>query len=108
MSLTIFLTESVSDNLVFTANITHNLNTMAKELGVYKELWRPLELDITRAYQLLSPLEEGLKQLKENPEHYKQFNPLNGWGNYDNFVSFIENYLAHCKLYPASIVETWD
>lgn len=32
------------DDKVFTANITHNLNTMAGEAGLYEALWRPVWL----------------------------------------------------------------
>ena len=85
---------------VFTKNITHNLNSMAEEVGIYKHLWRPEEINITRAFQLIEPLTQGLNLLKEDPERFKAFNPENGWGSYENLVSFVEQYLAACIKNP--------
>jgi hypothetical protein len=48
------------DDEVYTANITHNLNRMAKEAGIYKHLWRPDEIGITLAGELIEPLQSGL------------------------------------------------
>lgn len=85
---------------VFEANITHNLNTMAKEAGIYKHLWRPEELGVKVANELIEPLKIGLQRLKDTPEYFKQFNPENGWGSYDVFVPWVEKYLAACKENP--------
>ena len=63
---------------VYSANITHNLNTMASQAGIYEHLWRPDEIGITKAKELIDPLREGLHKLKSEPEMYKAFNPSNG------------------------------
>ena len=85
---------------VFSANITHNLVRMAKEARIYKHLWRPEELGITKAAQLIKPLRIGLASLNSNPERFKKFDPPNGWGSYIGFVSFVASYLAACEKYP--------
>lgn len=82
---------------VFTANITHNLNKMAEEAGIYKALWRPDEIGISTAKELIPILEKGLADLKADPERFKKFNPPNGWGDYDGLVRFVEQYLTACK-----------
>jgi len=41
---------------VYDANITHNLGEMADEAGVYKHLWRPEEIGLTKAAELIEPL----------------------------------------------------
>jgi hypothetical protein len=87
-------------NEVFDWNITHNLNIMAEEAGIYKHLWRPEEIGITTASELIEPLRQGLHELKLNPEKYKKFNPENGWGDYEGLVEFVENYLNACYKYP--------
>jgi len=99
MSLDVWL-EKVMPTQVYEANITHNLGEMADKAGIYKALWRPEEIGITTAKQLIEPLEAGLKQLKDKPEYFRQFNSPNGWGMYDNFVPFVESYLNACKEYP--------
>ena len=85
---------------VYGANITHNLNRMAMACGIYEVLWRPEEINITEASQLIEPLSEGLRKLKGNPDYYKTFDSPNGWGLYIHFVPFVENYLNACIEYP--------
>jgi len=85
---------------VYSANITHNLNKMAEAAGIYKVLWRPEEVGITHAKQLIEPLHIGLTTLKSHPETFKQYNAPNGWGLYEDFVPWIEKYLAACEKHP--------
>lgn len=99
MSLDVSLTR-VQSTEVFCANITHNLGPMAREAGIYHELWRPEEIGITKASQLIDPLKVGLAKLKANPEHYRKFDSPNGWGMYEHFVPWIEKYIAACDEYP--------
>lgn len=92
--------EPESTEEVYWANITHNLCGMAEVAGIYKHLWRPEEIGITKAGELIGPLTAGLIELKSKPEHYKQFNPKNGWGDYAGFIDWVERYLAACKECP--------
>lgn len=86
--------------VVYETYVTHNLCLMAKEAGIYMACWRPEEINATKAKDIISILEEGLKKLKDNPDHYKQFNPSNKWGDYDGFVKWVEKYLQACKEHP--------
>lgn len=92
------------DNEVYSANITHNLSKMADAAGIYYHLWRPDEIGITHAYQLVEPLEIGLEKLRNNPDHYQQFNSPNGWGKYEYFVPFVGKYIQACREYPNATV----
>ena len=85
---------------VYHDNITHNLNTMAKEAGLYEPLWRPEEINVTQAAALLPLLREGLLRLMESPQHFAQCNPENGWGTYDGLLTFVRGYIVACVLYP--------
>ena len=76
-TVTYFQTET---DEVFTKNITHNLGAMAREAGLYMALWRPDELGILQAKDLIPLLEADLPGLKNNPEVFKKLNPENGWG----------------------------
>lgn len=102
MSLDVYLTED--DREVYWANITHNLNTMAEAAGIYYHLWRPEEIAITRAEQLIEPLTEGLSKLKADPGHFERFNSPNSWGLYKHFVPFAEKYLEACIANPDATV----
>ena len=92
---------------VFTANITHNLGKMADAAGIYEALWRPDEVGITVASQLIAPLEAGLARLRAEPEKFMEHNPDNGWGSYEGLVGFVERYLDACRNYPEADVSVW-
>jgi len=81
-------------------NITHNLGKMADAAGIYYAMWRPEEIGIEYAGDMIEHLEGGLDELKRQPEFYKEFDSPNGWGRYENFVPFIVKYLAACKEHP--------
>lgn len=92
---------------VYSANITHNLGKMAAAAGIYYHLWRPEEIGIAKARQLIEPLRIGLEELLVDPAKFEQFNPENGWGSYDGLVEFVKNYLTACEKYPDADVSTW-
>lgn len=98
------LKESDRTRNVYWANITHNLNAMASEAGIYKHLWRPDEIGIDKAKELIQPLTDGLAALNTNPERFKKFNPSNGWGTYEGLVEFVKEYLCACIRYPEARV----
>ena len=97
MSLDFYLEEMQS---VFDANITHNLNTMASEAGIYQALWRPEEIGATTGRDLIPRLQAGLAQLIAHPQRFKAFNPENGWGDYDGLVRLARSVLAACEDHP--------
>mgnify|MGYP001181008096 CR=1 FL=1 len=99
MSLDVYL-ERVQLTDVFSANVTHNLADMAHAAAIYEACWCPEERGITKAAQLIPLLKDGLRLLKADPEFFRKFNPKNGWGDYDGFVSWVEDYLAACEENP--------
>ena len=92
---------------VYSANITHNLGRMASAAGIYEPLWRPEEVGIRKAAQLVEPLERGLALLKADPAEFEALNSPNGWGKYEHFVPFVEKYLAACRENPDADVSVW-
>ena len=88
----------------YSSNITHNLNKMASEAGIYEALWRPDEIGITKAAQLIEPLREGLAILTSDRLRFERLNPANGWGSYEGLVVFVRDYLRACQEYPESEV----
>lgn len=89
----------------FSTNITHNLNKMADEAGIYQACWRPEEINAVKAKDIISILKKGLKKMKTNPEYFKKFDSENEWGTYEQFVPWVENYLNACIKYPNAIIE---
>lgn len=97
--------KATRSDLLYSTNITHNLNTMAEEAGIYKALWRPEEIGITTASELIAPLSAGLALMESDPKRFKEFDSPNGWGLYVNFVPFVRDYLDACKRFPSARVE---
>lgn len=89
----------------YSANITHNLNRMADKAGIYEALWRPDEIGISVASELIPLLQDGLKKLLSKPKYYEKYNSPNGWGMYEHFVPFVEKYLYACIEYPDAIIK---
>lgn len=94
-----------SPHLVYRANITHNVNRIAMEAGVYQAIWRPDELALTCAEQLVPHLEQGVATLESDPAKFSALNPPNNWGSYQGLVTWVKAYLAACREYPGAIVE---
>jgi hypothetical protein len=88
----------------YSGNITHNLRIMADAADLYECLWRPDEIGITLAIQLIQPLKDGLARLQSDPETYRALNPVNGWGSYEGLVDFVAEYLAACIAFPEAEV----
>lgn len=99
--------QSQESDRVYQRNITHNLNSMADAAGIYRELWRPDEIGITIAGQLVEPLRAGLARLEADPAKFRAFNPSNGWGDYEGLVDFVTEYLAACERWPEAEVQVW-
>ena len=99
------LEDDYEDARLASHNVTQNLNKMAEAVGLYKVLWYPEEIGITSASQMIVPLEKGIEELEANPDKYKAFNPPNGWGNYDIFVSFCRSVLHTCREHPDAVIE---
>ena len=94
MSLDVYL--EVDGKQVYWSNITHNLGRMAEAAGIYKHLWRPEEIGVAKAYELIKPLREALCVMVKDPKHFKQFDDLGDWGTYRQFIPWLTEYLEAC------------
>ena len=108
MSLTVCLNDPTATydvQSLYDSDITHNLNEMAREAGIYEALWRPEIIAAVYAKDIIDIVEKGLNKLKACPEHFMKFNSPNGWGTYKNFVPFVQNYLDALIKYPDAKIE---
>lgn len=97
---------AMTSGCCWSGNITHNLAEMADEVvNLYKALWEPEEIGIFKAKDAVPFLRCGIDNLKKNPEHFKKFNPKNGWGDYDVLIEFINEYLTACEENPEAEIE---
>lgn len=83
----------------------HNLAKMANAAGLYEVMWDAHDRGYTCAEQLIPKLEQGIINLVCEEEHYKTFNPENGWGSYEGLLRFAGKYLNACKQYPEALIE---
>lgn len=90
---------------LFSANITHNLNVMAQDAGIYLCVWRPDECGITKAGQLIGPLSKAVALMRDQPERFKRLDPENGWGSYATFLPWLDSYLEACLAFPDAYVK---
>lgn len=89
---------------LYIANITHNLGKMASAAGIYKHLWRPEEIDLTHARQLIEPLRTAIKDMQKRTWYYTQYNAKNGWGTLKQFTPWLKNLLTACEKHPKSTI----
>lgn len=105
MSLDVYLTRpAIEAEEVFSANITHNLNKMAEEAGIYYHLWRPAEIGAERAWQLIDPLTKAIELMESDPSRFIKFNADNGWGTYEDFLPWVKEYLKACVDNPGATI----
>ena len=104
MSLDVYLMQTQPAE-VYSANITHNLNKMAKEAGIYHHLWRPDDIGLFKASELIDPLTKALSLMRSNPEKFKKFDAENKWGVYEDFIRFVREYLKACIKFPDADIE---
>lgn len=103
LDVDLMVTQPVS---VYSANITHNLGRMAAvvdvgdDLTLYQILWRPDEIPLTTARQLIVYLAQGMNVLLDDADRLRDYNPENGWGNYNNLLNFTKEYLVACMENP--------
>jgi hypothetical protein len=97
----------IEQNEVFSANITHNLGRMAEAAGIYEACWRPEEIGIHKAGDLVPLLRAGLEKMRARPAFFRTFDAPNGWGLYENFVPWVAKYLAACEEHPDADVLAW-
>jgi hypothetical protein len=105
--VTVMVGGEARKDVVYSANVTHNLWKMAGEAGIYQALWRPEEIGIKTAHDLIGFLSQGLAVLKSDPERFKAFNPANEWGDYEGLVQFTQDYLNACAKWPEATVSVW-
>ena len=90
--------EDDGSDTVWSRSITHNLTPMARAAGVYMAMWRPEEIGIERARDLIPPLAAGLVAIAADPEKFEAMNPENGWGSFEGLCSFIGEAMGAAAL----------
>ena len=79
---------------------------MAQHAGLYYPLWRPEEIGISLAGDLVPFLKAGLHLLETRPEDFRHHEPQNGWGTLEHLRDFVRDYLEACQNHPTGTIST--
>lgn len=107
-------------------NLTYNLNRMLWEAGWQwppdetgglstapqtslpnQGVWSTKYLNGARMSDLGEKVLLVVTNLRERPEHFKQWNPPNEWGSYDNALEVFEDFLAAIQAHPDATLGTF-
>lgn len=92
--------------VVFHKQITHNLVSMAKAAKIYYNIWQPEVWGFSTAIHLIIPLWSGLNRLKATPDLFRPYSHPH-FGNYNELVKFVEDYLDACMVWQYAHVEAY-
>ena len=107
-------------------NLTHNLGKMAdnvpagtrdvfdseskemvvKEITLYEAMWRPEEVGIYKGSDLFNHMQVAMEYIITNEDELKQYNPDNGWGDYDGLKRAVKEMGKYCMMFPEAQLES--
>lgn len=116
LDITIKFKNKECEDEFWNANITHNMGKMARAIPVvidgfgfqtlYNYIWRPDEMSKKVDTTIMSKaLTEGIISMIKNRKELIQYNPENGWGDYDTFLEWIIAYKNFCEDNPKCEIE---
>jgi hypothetical protein len=80
---------------IFDRNYTYNIAGIAKEAG-----FSVRDFDDKSGAEIVAILEPAIERMQKDPEHFRQFEPSNGWGDFDTFLELLESLLTITKKNP--------
>ncbi len=103
-------------------NITHNIGEMAEHIPVrymderrgisykgtlYEAVWRGDEIgkEMLNTDTMTDILTHGINYMIANRKDLIRYNPENGWGDYDSFLSWLIKYKEMCEDNPDCEIE---
>ena len=115
MVLSIYLLKDEKDcEIVYGSSIPSNLSEMAREAGIYDQLYSEEYLCNKIAKDIEKYIEHAVNDIKNRREHYKKFNPEKknpiffAYLDCDGFLKFLEGYLTACKNNPDSVIRIYE
>lgn len=107
---------------VWCGNITHNMGKMARHIPIkymserrgilykgtlFETIWRGDQIDreMLNTDIVAEILKNGISYMIFNRKDLLQYNPENGWGDYDSFLSWLIKYKEMCEDNPDCEIE---
>lgn len=84
-------------------NITYNLTKMLSEAGFpgHRAMVGAPATEAGGVYRRTAD------RLLSDRAHFEQWNPENGWGDYDLAVQFCQAMARHCASHPKGTIDAW-
>lgn len=95
---------SLEVEAVFEGEVSADLVPIAKKAGIYQHVWHPDELKISRAKELISPIENAIKDMDADMPAFEALNGDDEFGTAKNLKEFLGIYLDACNTYPKAHV----
>lgn len=107
MSLDILLLDATMTppHVCYGASLPQSLIPMARAAGLYEVLWTPAQAGIHRAGDLRQPLRSGWGTLRLEEKRCRIVTPAEGWGTYEELVTFVRELLMACQRTPEAVVQ---
>jgi hypothetical protein len=74
------------------------------------QMWRDAGCDLAEfhgkpASELTPVIDQAIEKMKGDPDHFKQYDAPNGWGDYHSTLAFLSDIAAACRSHPKTTVE---
>jgi hypothetical protein len=86
---------------LYDSEVTHNLAPMFRLAGCADHLYRPVR---GQAGAMIPVLRLALDVMRREPARFRAIEPVNGWGDYDGAVAFLQGLLTACEQHPKATV----
>ena len=95
--------QSADVEVIEVGNYTYNVSKMyieaiGKTLGEFHEM---------QSLDAVETLRSGVVEMISNPDKYRAMNPVNGYGNYEGALKYLQTFLHECEKNPNSIIEVY-
>jgi hypothetical protein len=85
----------------YVGNITYNIAPMVKKACGMTFL----DMEGKIATEVAQILKKGMVAMIERPEEFEALNPDNGWGNFEDLLSYMKLFWSLCRKHPSCVVE---
>lgn len=91
------------DRLEF--NCTYNLSPMW--YAIFPGDDGMVQIDGLTGQEAIHKILTAINEMTDREEEMRELEPENGWGSYDEFLSFLRNLAEACIKYPNSKWSSW-
>ena len=87
----------------FEGNVTYNVSTMLRRAGIH-----PAILSGMTVKEVRPVIDHACDLMADNPDYFRQFEAVNGWGTYETTFKFVTNLNEYLESAPDDYVMWWS